>query len=64
MFNHFTFSILLQVKENSYLSQLEEYKNEVTSLKQKLTKLDSDNETLKRDLHDRDVNKVKLHLLW
>ena len=62
MFNHFTFSILLQVKENSYLSQLEEYKNEVTSLKQKLTKLDSDNETLKRDLHDRDVNKVELHL--
>jgi CHASE3 domain sensor protein len=46
------------VKENSYLSQLDEYKKEVESLQERVSKISSDNEVLQRQLHDRDVNKV------
>ena len=48
------------MKENGYFSQLEEYKKETSSLQDKISKLSTDNEGLKRELHDRDVNKVTL----
>ncbi|XP_063693788.1 golgin subfamily A member 4-like isoform X2 [Bolinopsis microptera] len=48
----------ISVKENGYLSQLEEYKKETSSLQDKISKLSADNDGLKRELHDRDVNKA------